>query len=142
MGHCPINTTVSQEFGSAYSAAIGKPICTRNGNRKKRYRGTFVTGDKPETAPEPRNYLLRKRGLWWRPDFSGYTSHFWDAGRYTKSEAKSRVHRCRRKRGEIDESVYAIPMKDVVAGIERDLRCALQEAAALAEMLEIVHAKR
>ncbi|MFZ0271033.1 MAG: hypothetical protein WAL34_04200 [Acidobacteriaceae bacterium] len=97
--------------------------------------------DKPQAAPEPRNYLLKQRGLWWRPDFAGYTSHFWDAGRYTKAEAKSRAHRCRRKSGQIDESVYAVPMKDVAAGIERDLRWALKEATALAEMLEIIHAR-
>lgn len=36
---------------------------------------------------EPKDWVLRKRNMFYRPDAAGYTNNFCDAGRYTKSEA-------------------------------------------------------
>lgn len=37
-----------------------------------------------------RFWLLKKHGLWWRPDSAGYTGNIDEAGRYTYDEAKRR----------------------------------------------------
>ena len=37
-------------------------------------------------------YLIQKRGFYYRPDSSGYTSHADQAGRYTLEEAESITH--------------------------------------------------
>lgn len=39
-----------------------------------------------------RCYVLRKRGLFYRPNAAGYTSHIDEAGRYTKAEALKHVY--------------------------------------------------
>jgi len=38
-----------------------------------------------------RDWVLRKRGLFYRPDYCGYTSSIHDAGRYTEADAKERA---------------------------------------------------
>lgn len=38
--------------------------------------------------PAPRDWVLRKRGYFYRPNSQGYTSSIHEAGRYTEAEAK------------------------------------------------------
>lgn len=40
-----------------------------------------------------RCYVVRKHGLFYRPDDAGYTSQIEEAGRYTLAEAKAREYR-------------------------------------------------
>ncbi len=39
-------------------------------------------------SSEPREYLIRKGGYYYRPNCSGYTTSKFEAGRYTKAEAE------------------------------------------------------
>lgn len=42
------------------------------------------------TAEQPnREWLIRKRGYYYRPDRAGYTPSVFEAGRYTEAEAKA-----------------------------------------------------
>lgn len=42
------------------------------------------------TAEQPnREWLIRKRGYYYRPDRAGYTASVFEAGRYTEAEAKA-----------------------------------------------------
>jgi len=48
--------------------------------------------DAPHTSDEnaePREWLIRKRGYYYRPDRAGYTASVDEAGRYTEREAKA-----------------------------------------------------
>jgi hypothetical protein len=40
-------------------------------------------------SAEPRDWLIRKRGYYYRPDRAGYTASWHEAGRYTEAEAKA-----------------------------------------------------
>lgn len=44
--------------------------------------------DAPHPTNEPRDYLIRKGGYYYRPGFSGYTAEISAAGRYTRTEAE------------------------------------------------------
>lgn len=39
-------------------------------------------------SSEPRDWLIRKRGYYYRPNRAGYTDSVVEAGRYTEAEAK------------------------------------------------------
>ena len=41
---------------------------------------------------EDRSYLIRKRGMWYRPNSQGYTNNALEAGLYTLEEARSYTH--------------------------------------------------
>jgi hypothetical protein len=43
----------------------------------------------PETVVAPDQWLIRKRGYYYRPDRAGYTSSIAEAGRYSEAEAKA-----------------------------------------------------
>jgi hypothetical protein len=48
---------------------------------------TPETGAAPETSDH--QWLIRKRGYYYRPDRAGYTASIAEAGRYTEAEAKA-----------------------------------------------------
>lgn len=41
---------------------------------------------------EPREWLIRKRGYYYRPNRAGYTASVAEAGRYTEAEAKAEAN--------------------------------------------------
>lgn len=45
-----------------------------------------------DTIRERPAYLIRKRGMYYRPNSQGYTTNLIQAGRYTRSEAESITH--------------------------------------------------
>jgi hypothetical protein len=92
------------------------------------------------TASEPREWLIRKRGYYYRPDRAGYTSSVDEAGRYTEAEAKaeaaiepsimSAVHQSAVGR-ETSRSLSKSPLVDALAFLEKEHAA---DVVALAEL--------
>lgn len=80
-------------------------------------------------------YLIKKRGYWYRENAQGYTSQLWDAGLFTKEEARKHIT----PRSRASDQVTMVHIKKVLGGIERDLKCALEEATALSQRLILAH---
>lgn len=51
-----------------------------------------ATAATKEATQEDREYVVLKRGLFWRPNDQGYTNVFNEAARYTREEAMERCH--------------------------------------------------
>jgi hypothetical protein len=71
-------------------------------------------------------FLLKKRGLWWRPDSCGYCDGVLYAGTYSRKEAESI---CRGSHGE----VTMVPLAEAIARVGPFDRIVLEAALAKAE---------
>jgi hypothetical protein len=60
--------------------------------RAWRCKGCAET-QRPIKAPPVKDWLIRKNGLFYRPDRSGYTADVIYAGLYTEDEAKAEAHK-------------------------------------------------
>lgn len=102
------------------------------------------------TAPEDQNglrealardYVLVKRGLYYRPDSMGYTGVLDDAGRYTAEEAKFHNDHCDGVKGilasEAPRFSQACWPEIVTRTLTNDLRAAEAEITRLKEGMEV-----
>lgn len=65
-------------------------------------------------APTCATYLIKRRGYWYRPAASGYTSSIAHAGLYSEDEAKSRED------AEAGVSIHLL--SDVVSDLDAEIR--------------------
>jgi hypothetical protein len=54
----------------------------------------MIDHDEPYLAPSSFGVVLRKRGLFYRPEWRGYTSDVCDAGRYERGVAERHAAKC------------------------------------------------
>lgn len=85
-------------------------------------------------SSEPREYLIRKGGYYYRPNCSGYTTSKFEAGRYTKAEAEREAavepwHMSAIHQDEITDEPEVVDFKAHIEALEAD-KARLREALA------------